>query len=69
LDEAEDLFDAAVGDCFLAADAPGVDAEQHLHAMAGALGDLGGGDAAVEPERDCRMAEVAVSRDIRIRFS
>jgi hypothetical protein len=46
----EDLVDSAVGDFFLAADALGVDAEEYLHAVAGALGDLGWRDAAVEPE-------------------
>ena len=53
LDGAEDLLDATVGDFFLAADALDVDAEEYLYAVAGAVGDLGGGDAAVEPEGDC----------------
>ena len=55
---AEDLLDAVVGDFFLAADALGVDAEQHLHTVAGAVGDLGGGDAAVEPQGDGRVPQV-----------
>jgi hypothetical protein len=54
----EDLFDAVVGYLFLAAGALGVDAEEDFDAVAGAAGDLGGGDAAVEPERDGRMTEV-----------
>jgi hypothetical protein len=57
---AKDFFDAVVGDLFLAADALGLDTEQDFYAVACTLGDLGGGDAAVEPEGDCGMADVVV---------
>jgi len=52
----EDFFDSVVGDFFLAGDAFGVDAEQDFDAVACALGDLGGGYAAVEPEGDGGVA-------------
>ncbi len=51
------VIDALVGDGFAAVDAAGVDAEQHFDAVAGAVGDVGGGDAGVEPEGDRGVAE------------
>jgi hypothetical protein len=55
---AEEFLDALVGDFLLAVDAFGVDAQEDLDTVAGPLGDLGGSDAAVEPEGDCGVPEV-----------
>ena len=46
---AQGFVDAALGKLVLARDALGVDAQQHVHAVPGPLGHLGGIDAAVEP--------------------
>jgi hypothetical protein len=43
----------------VAHDALGVDAQQHVHAVPGPLGHLGGIDAAVQPGGQAGMAEVA----------
>ena len=43
------LINASVGDAFAAVDAARVDAEEDFDAVAGAVGDFGGGDAGVEP--------------------
>ena len=46
---AQRFADPALGELVLARDALDVDARQHVHAMPGPLGDLGGVDAAFEP--------------------
>jgi hypothetical protein len=43
---------------FLSVDAVGVDLEQHGHVVAEPAGDLGGGDAGVEPERGRGVPQV-----------
>jgi len=53
---AQRFADPALGQLVLARDAFGVDAQQDVHAVPGALGHLSGVDAAVEP---CEQAGVA----------
>src|SRR5258708_39731387 len=55
---AEGVVDALVGCAGLAVDAVGVDLEQDGDAVAGAAGDLGGGDPGVEPQGHGGVAEV-----------
>jgi hypothetical protein len=52
------LGDAALGKVLLPGEALGVDAEQHVDAVPGPLGDLSRSDAAVEPGGQARMAQV-----------
>src|SRR6516225_563510 len=52
------LFDAALGLVLLAGDALGVDAQQHVHAVARPVGDLRSGYARVEPGRDGRVPQI-----------
>ena len=55
---AQDGIYTFVGHGFAAMDASGVDAEEEdFDAVAGAVGDFGGGDAGVEPERDGGVPE------------
>jgi len=56
---AQRFADPALGQLVVAHDALGVDAQQHVHAVPGPLGHLGGIDAAVQPGGQAGMAEVA----------
>ena len=46
------------GELVLADDAFGIDPKQHVDAVPGPLGDLGGKDAAVEPRGQACMAQI-----------
>jgi hypothetical protein len=52
------FFDAALGFVLLPGDALGVDAQQHVHAVASPLGDLGRRHSGVQPSGDRRMTEI-----------
>ena len=52
------FLDAAFGFVLLSVDAPGVDPQQHVHAVASPLGDLWGGYSGVQPGGDRRVAQV-----------
>src|SRR5215471_19607023 len=55
---AQGFVDAALGEFVLARDALGVDAQQHVHAVPGPFGHLGGIDAAVQPRRQAGVPQV-----------
>jgi hypothetical protein len=55
---AQGVVDLSVDVVLLAIDALGVDTEEYVNAVAGALGDLGGRDARIEPGRDGRVPQV-----------
>src|ERR1022692_2001530 len=55
---AEGFFDAAAVDVVSPGDALGVNAQEHLDAVASPFGDLGRLDAAVEPGRQAGVAQV-----------
>jgi hypothetical protein len=52
------FLDASVGDLALAVDALGIDPQEHVHAVPGTLGDLGGVHAGVEPQRHRGVPQV-----------
>lgn len=52
------VFDPALSCLVLTMEAFGVDTEEHFDAVAGLFGDLGCGDAAVEPGGQARVAQV-----------
>jgi hypothetical protein len=52
------FFDAAPGFGLLPGDALGVDPQQHVHAVARPLGDLGRGHPRVQPGGNGRMAQI-----------
>jgi hypothetical protein len=58
IEVAQCVLDAPPGDVILAVDALGVNLEQHGHAVASPLGDLGGRDTAVQPRRDACVPQV-----------
>ncbi len=55
---AQRLADPALGDLVLPDDAPGVDLEQDVDAVASPFGDLGGWNSAIEPRRETGVPEV-----------
>ena len=55
---AQRFADPALGELVLAHDALGVDPQEHVHAVPGPLGHLGGVDAAVQPGGQAGVPEV-----------
>jgi hypothetical protein len=52
------FLDTAFGFVLLAVDAPGVDPQQNIDAVAGPLGDLWRGHSGVQPSRDRRVPQI-----------